>query len=128
MAEALGIIVRRAPFGTINASEAVRHAIGGIAFGIATALVLVEDGVEVARAVQRGERIGFTSLAEPLGQYLKQQGTAGDGSPLRGRVVAHGPALALRGLKPADLVDGVEIADDEGLARLLAECDAVLAY
>ncbi|MHB1131551.1 MAG: DsrE family protein [Chloroflexota bacterium] len=128
MAKVLGIVVRRAPFGTINASEAVRHAAGGVTFGLATALILVEDGVEVARAVQRGERIGFTSLAAPLGQYTKQEGSAADGSPLRGRVVAHGPALALRGLKPSDLVDGVEIVDDEGLARLLGECDAVLTY
>jgi sulfur relay (sulfurtransferase) DsrF/TusC family protein len=124
----MGIVVRRAPFGTINAAEAVRHAAGGLTFGVATTLVLLDDGVYVARDGQDGERIGFTSLSRPLAQCAQQEGTAADGRPIRGRVLVHGPSLAERGLSPELLVAGAEVMDDAGLAWALAEFDAVLTY
>ena len=128
MIRSLGIAVRRAPYGTISAGEALRHAAGAITYGVATTFVLLEDGVYVARADQAGERIGFTSLAEPLAQFAKHQGRDANGLPVQGRVVAHGPSLAARGLRGDKLVDGVEIVDDAALAELLGACDAVLTY
>ena len=128
MAKSLGIVVRRPPYGTINAGEALRHAAGGLGFGVATTLILLEDGVHVAKRGQDAGRLGFTSLAEPLAQYARQEGRASDGTVLRGRVVAHEPALVARGLGRDGLVAGVEVVDDAGLARLLGECDALLTY
>ena len=128
MARSIGIVVRRAPYGAIGAAEALRHAAGGLSFGVGTTLVLLEDGVYVAKADQDAERMGFTSLAEPLALYARQEGRVPDGTVLRGRVTAHGPALVARGLGPDELVEGVEVVDDAGLARLLGECDAVLTY
>ncbi|MHB1131101.1 MAG: DsrE family protein [Chloroflexota bacterium] len=128
MARSLGIILRRAPFGAINAGEAVRHAMGGITFGVATTLVLLEDGVYVARDGQDGERLGFTSLSRPLAQCVQQAGATADGKPIQGRVLVHGPSLAARGLSGQVLVAGAEVVDDAGLARALAGFDAVLTY
>ncbi len=128
MAGSLGIVLCHAPFGTINAGEALRHAAGGITFGVATTLVLLEDGVYVARDGQDGERLGFTSLARPLVQFAQQQGTRADGRPIGGHVLVHGPSLAARGLSSEELVAGAEVIDDAGLARASAEFDAVLTY
>jgi sulfur relay (sulfurtransferase) DsrF/TusC family protein len=128
MARSIGILVRRAPYGTIGAAEALRHAAGGLSFGVATTLVLLEDGVFAAKAGQDAGHPGYTSLAEQLAQYARQEGRATDGTALRGRVVVHGPALRARGLERAGLVAGVEVVDDPGLACLLGECDALLTY
>lgn len=128
MIKSLSIVVRRGPYGTINAGEALRHASGGITFGVATTLVLTEDGVYVAVADQHGERVDFTSLAGPVAQLTQQKGTMEDGSAIGGRVVVHEPSLVARGLAAGRLVAGVEIVDDAALANLLGECDAVLTY
>ncbi len=128
MAKSLGIFVRQAAYGTTNAGEALRHAVGGLNFGVSTTLILLDDGVYVARATQDAERLGFTSLAGPLAQFACQEGRTPDGTPIRGRVVAHGPSMSARGLGQGSLVEGVEVVDDVGLARLLGECDALLAY
>ena len=128
MITSLGIVVRRGPYGSINAGEAIRHAGGGITHGVATTLIFLEDGVYVAVANQDGSRIGFTSLAAPLAQYGKQQGASASGLSLHGRVVVHGPSLAARGLREDGLVEGVEVVDDAALADLLGSCDAVLTY
>ncbi len=128
MAESLAIVVRAAPFGSINAAEALRHATAGINFGVATTLILLEDGVYVAERIQEGERLGFTSLAEPLARYARQENMLADGSVIRGRVAVHEPSLLLRGLEPDRLIEGIEIVDDGGLAALFAGCDAVLSY
>ncbi len=128
MVRSIGIVVRRAPYGTIGAAEALRHAAGGLSFGVVTTLILLEDGVFVAKRGQDAGRLEFTSLAEPLAQYSRQEGRASDGTVLRARVVAHRPSLRARGLGLDDLVAGVEVVDDAGVARLLGECDALLTY
>lgn len=128
MIKSLGIVVRRAPYGTINAGEALRHASGGITFGVTTILVLTEDGVYVAVSDQHGEQVDFTSLSGPLAQLIQQKGTTVDGSPIGGRVVVHEPSLAARGLAAERLVAGVEIVNDAAFANLLGGCDAVLTY
>lgn len=128
MARSMGIVVRAAPYGTINAAEALRHAAAGISFGVSTTLFLLEDGVYVAQVAQDGERVGFTSLTEPLAQYARQEGAGPDGSRIRGRVVVHSASLLERGMGVDKLVDGIEAVDDAGLAALLADCDTLLGY
>lgn len=41
----IAMILRRSPYGDINAAEAVRHAMGGAADELAVSLVLVDGGV-----------------------------------------------------------------------------------
>ncbi len=43
-------------------------------------------------------------------------------------VVVHRPSLADRGLTAADLVDGIELTDDAGLAALIAETQYLLRF
>ena len=41
----IAMILRRAPYGDINAAEAVRHALGAVSDDIEVSLILVDGGV-----------------------------------------------------------------------------------
>ncbi|MCL5024903.1 MAG: DsrE family protein [Chloroflexi bacterium] len=75
MARSMGIVVRAAPYGTISAAEALRHAVAGISFGISTTLFLLEDGVYVAQVAQDAVlyllRGGATLASESVGRALE---------------------------------------------------------
>jgi len=47
--ENIAMIVRKAPYGDINAAEAVRHALGAAADDIKTSLILLDSGVLLAK-------------------------------------------------------------------------------
>lgn len=126
--KSMAVVVRRAPYGTIDAAEAIRHAAGGLGFGVPTALLLAEDGVFVARCNQRGEGIGYLSLSEALEDYLMRRGRGREGREIHGRVVVHGPSMWERGLSPSELVPGVQVAEEGEVARLLAESAWTLVY
>jgi sulfur relay (sulfurtransferase) DsrF/TusC family protein len=127
MSRSLTIVLRRAPYGGIHAAEAVRHLNGGVANGLETSLLLLDDGVYLARADQIAAP-GWTSLSDVLGQVLRYRPRLPGGADNQAWVYAHGAALAARGLGERDLVPGVEAVDDEGAALLLAGSDATIVY
>lgn len=43
--EKIAMILRKPPYGDINAAEAVRHALGAVSGDIAVSLILVDGGV-----------------------------------------------------------------------------------
>ena len=45
----VSIILRRPPYGSVDASEAIRHALGGIIEEMEVKLILVDGGVAAAR-------------------------------------------------------------------------------
>ena len=122
------IVVRRAPYGTIDAAEAIRHAAGGLNFQVATTLLLMEDGVFVARRDQHPERIGYLSLARALEEYLARRGRGQDGEEMGGRVAVHGPSARERGLASEDLIAGKEVVEEAEAARILADGGWTLVY
>ncbi len=48
----ISIILRRPPYGTVDAPEAIRHALGGITEDMAVRLILVDGGVTAAKKGQ----------------------------------------------------------------------------
>ena len=128
VAKTMVVVVRKAPYGTIDAGEAIRHANGGLSFGVPTTLLLAEDGVFVARRDQRGEEIGYVSLSRALEDYLARRGRGPDGREIEGRLVVHGTSLRDRGLRPEDLVPRAQVAEDAEVAQLLAHSDGTLVY
>ena len=119
------IVLRHAPYGRLDAAEAVRHLNGALSNGLDARLLLLDDGVYLARAGQEPAP-GWTGLSSALEQTLAA-GVRDAERPDR-IVVAHQPSLATRGLSSDDLITGCEIADDEAAARLLATADATLIY
>lgn len=119
MSQSLCILIRRPPYGQIHAAEALRHAGGALAEGIDTRILLIDDGVNVARAGQDGAGGAWTPLA-PLLPKIVAKGV---------RVFAHAPSVQARGLLAGEgTVAGVELLDDAGAIRLLAESDKTMIY
>ncbi len=115
----LTILIRRPPYGQIHAAEAIRHLGGALGEGIQTNVLLVDDGVYVARDRQDAGNTGFTSLTEPLAKSIAKGA----------RVYLHIPSAQARGLLTDEhFVIGVEQVDDVGLARLLTESELAMVY
>jgi sulfur relay (sulfurtransferase) DsrF/TusC family protein len=119
MSKHMLIILRRAPYGRLDAGEAIRHLNGAVAQGLDARLLLMDDGVHLARAGQAPPP-GWTGLSSALEDALKRG--AGDA------VFVHQPSLETRGLRDVDLVHGCRVVDDEASATLLANADASLIY
>ena len=128
MDERMTIVVRRAPYGTIDAAEAIRHAAGGLSFQVPTTLLLVEDGVYVAKRGQQPEGVGYLSLSRALEEYLARRAHDQEGHEIAGRLVVHGPSARERGLSPEELVAGASVVEESETARLLAESGWTLVY
>ena len=115
----LAILIRRPPYGQIHAAEAIRHMGGALGEGIQTTVLLVDDGVYVARAGQDAGNTGFTSLVEPLVKSIAKGA----------RVYMHVPSAQTRGLlNDPQMLPGVDCIDDDGLARLMAASEMVMVY
>ncbi|MDP2167736.1 MAG: DsrE family protein [Thermodesulfovibrionales bacterium] len=66
----VAIILRRPPYGDINAAEAVRHAMGGASDDLSVSLILMDAGVLILMAGQDVSGTGFTNLGEALTDCL----------------------------------------------------------
>lgn len=112
----LVVLVRVAPYGSLDAAEGVRHLAGRQALGFEeTAGLFCDDGVWALVAGQQ-PAAGFTSLEGPL-RKLTGEGVA---------LLAERSSLAQRGLTDSDLVDGVEVLDS--VERPLGQADVVLVF
>lgn len=128
MAKSVLVLLRSSPYGSISASEALRHINGGVANLTPTAGLFLDDGVFVLRRGHTPGGSGIESLEEKLAMALKLTTTMPDRSVNRARLYAHGPSLAARGLTAAALAPGVQVVDDAGAARLLAEAGTLLIF
>lgn len=115
----LTLLIRRSPYGQIHATEAIRHMGGALGDGIQTNVLLVDDGVYVARDGQNAATTGFTSLVDPLAKGIAKGA----------RVYMHISSAQARGLlNDPNLIAGVDCIDDDGMARLLADSGMVMVY
>lgn len=115
----LSILVRQAPYTTIGAAEALRHAGGGLAEGLAVTVLLVDEGVLLARDGQQVAQTGFVSLSAALRKVIEKGA----------QVLALDEAVELYGLRPGGhLMQGVALITGADVARHLANADAVMVY
>ncbi len=64
MSDSICMFIRNAPYGKIQAAEAIRHINGAIAGGLETVVVLVNDGVYLAKDDQKAKEAGWTSQSD----------------------------------------------------------------
>jgi sulfur relay (sulfurtransferase) DsrF/TusC family protein len=122
MMDAVCLIIRRAPYGKINAAEAVRHVNGALASGLEPVVILVGDGVYLAKANQQATKAGWTSLSDALCQIPSAKGGE------RARFYVHQESLADRGLAPCHLMEQFKVVSKQEAAGLVAECPKVLLF
>ncbi len=112
------MILRRAPYGDINAAEAVRHAMGGAADELTVDLILVDSGVLLAKKGQDDTGTGFTNL----------EGTLKDCIDMGVEVYADKASVREQHLESADIVDGVKLASAAEIAELMQEAKTTMIF
>lgn len=114
----IAMILRRAPYGDINAAEAVRHAMGGASDELNIALILVDAGVLLAKKGQDDSGTGFINL----------EGVVRDCIDMGIAVHADKASLREQHLESGDIVDGVKIASAVEIAGLIEEAKTTMVF
>ncbi len=115
---AVAMILKRSPYGDINAAEAVRHALGAVSFEMNVDLVLVDGGVLLAKKGQDDTGTGFTNLEGVLRDCLDMGVAvyADDGSLKSWRVAAE------------HVIEGVKTVGSKEIASLIQEAKTTVLF
>jgi uncharacterized protein involved in oxidation of intracellular sulfur len=114
----VAMILKRSPYGDINAAEAVRHALGAASFEMSVDLILVDGGVLLAKKGQDDTGTGFTNLEGALRDCL-DMGVS---------VYADIISLKAQRLASKDLVESVKLVGGQEIAGLLKEAKATMIF
>jgi sulfur relay (sulfurtransferase) DsrF/TusC family protein len=116
--ENVTILLRRAPYGSVDAAEALRHALGGVTNDMAVRLILVDGGVQAAR---KGQDIGST-------EYLSAEEGLKDCLDMGVEVYADRSSLREERVEAEDLTEGVKVAGGAEIAGLMGEAAVTLIF
>jgi len=111
------VILRKPPYGTVNASEAVRHAGGASGFDYKATLYLIDSGVYSAKKNQTEGDTGFSSVGESLELLADEM-----------EVYASKASLSEYGLEKDDLYECVKIDDGKILKEALETSQSVMIF
>ncbi len=115
----ISIILRRPPYGTIDASEAIRHALGGVIEDMAVKLILVDGGVAAAKKEQD------TSNTE----YLSIESGIKDCTDMGADVYADKNSIKEEHLDKDEIIEGgVIIANGLEIAEIIKESDVTMIF
>lgn len=114
----ISIILRRPPYGSVEAAEAIRHALGGIGEGMEVKLILTDGGVEAAIKDQNVSDTGYLSVEEGIRDCL-DMGVA---------VYADKVSFVGAGVSSDDIVEGVSVVDDSEIAALVKGSDTAMIF
>ncbi|HSA78521.1 MAG TPA: DsrE family protein [Nitrospirota bacterium] len=114
----IAMILKRSPYGDINAAEAVRHALGAVSLEMSVDLILVDGGVLLAKKGQDDAGTGFTNLEGALKDCLDMGVT----------VYADTASLKVHRLASNDLVESVKSVSVEKIAELVKEANSTMIF
>ena len=114
----VAMILKRSPYGDINAAEAVRHALGAVSFDMNVDLILVDGGVLLAKKGQEDSGTGFTNLEGALKDCLEMGVT----------VYADIDSLKAQGVTSNDLADNVKRVGAKEIAGLVKEAETTMIF
>lgn len=114
----VSIILRKPPYGTIDAHEAIRHAIGGVVEDMVVNLILVDGGVNAARKGQNVVDTEYLSIEEGIRDCIK-----------RGvKVYAEMSSLKAEYIESDELLEGVVTANSFEIADIVRESNVVMIF
>ncbi len=111
------VILRKPPYGAVNAAEAVRHAGGAGGFDYKTTLYLIESGVYTAKKNQDAGDTGFTGLGESLELLSSEMD-----------IYVSRDSLTEYNLKEDDLIEGVKIDNGETLKQAIKTAQSIMIF
>lgn len=114
----LCVMLRKPPYGSVDAAEAVRHVLGGVTEELPVKLLLVDGGVNAARKGQDTTGSGYASVEEGVRDCID----------MGAEVFADALSLKLHALPPEDLTEGVQIIDSHAIAALIRESSPVMIF
>ncbi|NOZ26184.1 MAG: DsrE family protein [Nitrospirae bacterium] len=114
----ISIILRRPPYGTVDASEAIRHALGGVTEDMDVNLILVDGGVNAARRNQDTSGTEYMNAGEGIRDCIEM----GIG------VYADKLSLKDSHLDADELEEGVTVASSHEIAELVKESDTTMIF
>jgi sulfur relay (sulfurtransferase) DsrF/TusC family protein len=112
------IIVRHGPYGGFQAAEGLRHANGAISLGFRPIVVLVDDGVYLAKTGQNPGQSEWLALSETLEEIVARGLYEKKDEPAEFYVEKE--SFLKRGLDAEELVEGLEVIDQRGVSQLMA--------
>ncbi len=114
----ISIILRKAPYGSVDAPEAVRHALGGINDDVSVNMILIGSGVNAAR---RNQDISGTD-------YLSVEDGIRDCIDMGVAVLAEGKSLDDEHISETDLIEGVQRAGFDEIGKALNTSSTVMIF
>jgi sulfur relay (sulfurtransferase) DsrF/TusC family protein len=111
------VILRKPPYGVINAAEAVRHAGGASGSDYKSILYLIDSGVYNAKMNQDAGDTGFTGIGESLDLLADEM-----------EIYVNSDSLQEYGLKRDELIEGVKIDNGEILKQMLRESQTIMIF
>ncbi len=111
------VILRKPPYGTVNAAEAVRHAGAAAGFEYKSTLYLIDSGVYTAKKKQDAADTGFSGLGENLELLADQMD-----------IYVNHDSLVEYVVKADDLIDGVKIDDGKMLKQALKDAQSIMIF
>ena len=111
------VILRKSPYGTVDAAEAVRHAGAASGFDYKSMLYLIDSGVYSAKKNQDAGNTGFTGLGESLEMLSDEM-----------EIYVDKDSLNEYGLKEDNLIDGIKIDNGDVLKQALKDSQTVMIF
>jgi len=114
----LAIMLMSVPYGTINAAEAVRHALGAAGEELEVSLVLADAGTLAAVRGQDAGDTGLISLEASIRDCVDMD------------VKVYVEKASLRGglLDEEDLVEGVRVVNSSETSEIVGQADSVMIF
>jgi len=112
------IVLRRPPYGTVDASEAIRHSLGGITEDMSVKLILVDGGVNTAKKGQNTEST----------EYLNMESGIIDCIDMGADVYADKASMEEEHLESNDLAEGVRIVNSSEIADMISNSDTTMIF
>lgn len=114
----ISIILRKAPYGSVDAPEAIRHALGGVNDDISVNLIFMGSGVNAARRSQDISGTDYLSVEDGIVDCI-DMGVA---------AFAEGKSLDDEHVSETDLIEGVQRADFVKIGEVLNTSGTVMIF
>ncbi len=114
----ISIILRKPPYGSIEAPEAVRHALGAATQNLEARLILLDGGIQAARKEQD---ISDTA-------YLSVENGIRDCIDMGAEVCTDEASLKQEHLSADDIVEGVAVKSGPEIAKVIADSNTVMIF
>lgn len=114
----INIILRKPPYGTIDASEAIRHALGGITEDMSVNLILIDGAVNAARKRQDISNTEYLSIEEGMKDCID----------MGVQLFTERLSLKEEGIETTHLIDGVRVISGSEMVELLSSTDVTMIF